>query len=251
MKIEYHAWDSSHLGQKMELKVYGTGGRPFLVFPSSSGRFFDFENQGMVHCVESFLADEKIQIFSVDGIDPQSWDKNWAPIPERMQRHEEYDHYIINEVVPFVRQQNESNLGIITSGVSMGATHAVNFYFRHPEVLGGCLALSGQYHTRGFFGDYMDERVYYNSPLSYLPNLSDKKILDLYRKGDIIVCVGQGAWEDPMVKDTLELKQILKEKEIPAWIDIWGHDVEHHWHWWKIQFPYFIDALINNRTLKE
>ena len=34
MHIGYHKWLSTHLGQEMELKVYGHAGKPMLVFPT-------------------------------------------------------------------------------------------------------------------------------------------------------------------------------------------------------------------------
>jgi len=46
---------SPNLGQDMELLVFGQAGQPYIVFPTSSGRFFDFENNGMVHAAERFL----------------------------------------------------------------------------------------------------------------------------------------------------------------------------------------------------
>jgi esterase/lipase superfamily enzyme len=246
MNIEYHSWDSRHLNQKMELKVYGHGGRPLLVFPTSSGRFFDFEDRGMINLVSNWIDAGKLQIFCIDSIDPQTWDKTWASVGERMNRHEEYDRYVTEEVVPFIREKNKGGMGIICSGVSMGATHAVNFFFRHPDVFGGTLALSGLYHTRSFFGDYQGEGAYFNSPLSFLPNLSDVKVLEQCRQGKIIVCAGQGAWEDLMAQDTRELKNILETKNISAWIDLWGHDVNHDWPWWYKQFPHFISGLLNS-----
>ena len=48
MHVEYHRWWSSHLNREMELKVYGHWGMPYLVFPSSRGRFFDYEGMGMI-----------------------------------------------------------------------------------------------------------------------------------------------------------------------------------------------------------
>ena len=94
-----------------------------------------------------------------------------------------------------------------------------------------------------FIGDYMDDNVYFNSPLAYLPNLTDPELLKLFRQSDIIVCVGQGAWEDPMLEDAYVLKRILEEKEVPAWIDIWGHDVNHDWPWWRRMMPHFLSQL--------
>ena len=58
-----------------------------------------------------------------------------------------------------------------------------------------------------------------------------------------MLCVGQGAWEDEMIADTRDLQAILASKEIPAWIDFWGHDVAHDWPWWRRQMPYFLGHL--------
>lgn len=62
-------------------------------------------------------------------------------------------------------------------------------------------------------------------------------------KGRIIVCVGPGAWEDEMRVDAAELRRILDSKGVPAWIDFWGHDVNHDWPWWRVQMPYFLSKL--------
>ena len=52
-------------------------------------------------------------------------------------------------------------------------------------------------------------------------------ILEQYRLSNIIVCVGQGAWEDEAIDDTRYLDYLLREKSVPAWIDYWGHDGNH------------------------
>jgi esterase/lipase superfamily enzyme len=94
-----------------------------------------------------------------------------------------------------------------------------------------------------FIGDYMDENVYFNSPISYLSGLDDPWYLDQYRMSTIIICCGQGAWEDNMIADSLALKQIMEAKNIPHWVDLWGYDVNHDWPWWRRMLPYFLDHL--------
>jgi esterase/lipase superfamily enzyme len=89
----------------------------------------------------------------------------------------------------------------------------------------------------------MDENVYFNTPLAYLPDLNDRWYLDQYRQSHIIVAVGQGAWEDEMLDDTRTLEHILAQKNIPHWVDIWGGDVNHDWPWWHRMLPYFLDKL--------
>jgi esterase/lipase superfamily enzyme len=125
----------------------------------------------------------------------------------------------------------------------MGAYHAANFFFRHPDIFDTVIALSGLYRLNHFIGDYMDDNVYFNTPLAYLPNMDDPWYLDQYRQSHIVVCVGQGAWEEDMLADTRLLKHILEQKGIPHWIDFWGHDVNHDWPWWHKMLPYFLGKL--------
>jgi esterase/lipase superfamily enzyme len=243
MQVEYYNLWSVHLNQQMEFKVYGNRGKPVIVFPSQGGRFYEYEDFGMVGACQPYIADGKIQLITVDSIDNQSW-VNWGIHPaDRAIRHNQYDRYIIEELIPFVRQQNPYPGKLISTGCSMGAYHSAHFFFRHPEVFDTMIAISGLFRLNMFIGDTMDDNIYFNSPLAYLPNLTDPDLLDLFRQSDIIVCVGQGAWEDPMLEDAYALKRILEDKQIPAWIDIWGYDVNHDWPWWRRMMPYFLSNL--------
>lgn len=244
MQTEYHKWFSPNLGQDMELKVYGWYGKPMLVFPAQGGRFFEYEDFKMIDAISAYIEVGKIKVFTIDSIDNQSW-ANWSAAPsDRARRHEDYDRYVIHEVAPFIQQHCAgADQKLIATGVSMGAYHAGNFFFRHPDIFDTVIALSGLFQLRMFVGDYVDDLVYFNSPLSYLPNLNDPWFIDLYRQNQIIVCVGQGAWEDAMLSDAYALKHILDGKGIPNWIDIWGHDVNHDWPWWRVMMPYILGKI--------
>ncbi len=244
MQVEYHKWHSPFLGHDMELKVYGWQGKPVLVFPAQSGRFYDFENFGMIEAIAGFIEDGKIKVFAVDSVDSQSWDNPYVHPADRARRHEDYGRYIVNEVVPFIRQHcNHHPQKFITTGCSMGGYHAGNFFFRHPGIFDGLICLSGLFQLRMFVGDYMDDNVYFNSPLAYLPGLNDSNMLEQYRQSQIIICAGQGAWEDDMRADAGAMKAILAEKGIPARVDFWGHDVNHDWPWWRQQLPFFLSRM--------
>jgi esterase/lipase superfamily enzyme len=244
MQIEYHKWFSPCLGHDMEIKVYGYYGKPVVVFPAQAGRFYDFENFGMVEAIASFIEAGQIKLFAVDSIDGQSWANGSAHPADRARRHQDYDRYIVEEVAPFIRKHcGDTKEKFMTTGVSMGAFHAANFFFRHPDVFDAVIAISGLFRLNHFIGDYMDEDVYFNTPLAYLPNMNDPWYLDQYRQSRIIVCTGQGAWEDEMLADTHALKGILEAKGIPHWIDIWGGDVNHDWPWWRKMLPYFLERL--------
>ncbi len=245
MHTEYHKWWSHHLNQDMELKIYGHYGKPVIVFPAQGGRFFEYEDFGMVEAVRPFIDDGKVKLFTVDSIDHQSWANSVAHPADRARRHEDYDRYIIHEVVPLVRQNCVGSIQkLLVTGCSMGGYHAANFFFRHPDVFDTVIALSGLYQLSMFIGDYSDDLVYYNSPLSYLPQLNDVWFIDQYRQSKIVICCGQGAWEDAMLADTRAIQRVLAEKNIPAWVDIWGLDVNHDWPWWRKMAPYFLGHVV-------
>jgi esterase/lipase superfamily enzyme len=242
MNVEYHKWWSARLGQDMELKLYGHAGKPVLVFPAAGGRFHEYEDFGMVGACSPFVEAGKILLVTVDSVDRQSWLNAQAHPADRARRHNDYDRYIVEEVAPFLRDRGHRGR-LLSTGCSMGGYHAANFFFRHPDLFDAMIALSGVYRLRRFIGDYMDDNVYFNTPLAYLPNLADPWYLGRYRNSRIVACAGQGAWEDEMLEDTLALKRILDDKQIWCWVDIWGHDVNHDWPWWRRQMPYFLGHL--------
>ncbi len=248
MYSEEHHWYSQNLGWDMALKVYGHWGQPFIVFPCSRGRYFDYETMGMIEAIAPFIDGGQIKLFCVDSIDEYSWYDFGASPTQRNERHNLYDHYITQEVVPFVRNHcnADNTLRVMANGCSMGAYHAVNFFLRHPDCFAGTIALSGLYRLdRQEFGNGSEDipAIYYNSPVSYLQELTDSWYLECYRNSTIVICVGQGAWEEEAVEDTLALDHIFRDKGVDAWIDYWGEDVNHDWPWWYKQMNYFLGRL--------
>jgi esterase/lipase superfamily enzyme len=242
MHVEERTWPSPALGHDMSLKVYGHDGRPVVAFPSQEGRYWDFENWGMVDACAGFIESGRMRIVAVDGIDWQTW-ANWDAHPgDRARRHEDYDRYLATEVAPFVRELTGRETAWVT-GASMGAYHAANALFRHPDLFDGLIAMSGLYQLRMFIGDAVDDPVYFNSPLLFLPGLEDTWYLDRLRAARIAIVVGQGAWEEEMIEDTHALEEILRAKGIPAIVDYWGHDVNHDWPWWRKMLPHYLELL--------
>jgi len=246
MEISYHREHSRELARDMEYKVFGHRGKPVLVFPTSNARFSQYEEFGMLDTLRGFIDTGRIQVWTCDGIDWETFHNEHAHPADRIHRHENYYRYIVQELVPSIqdrsRRANDGRiLGILATGCSMGAFHSANFFFRRPDLFDTLIALSGVYSTKIFFGNYMDEVVYLNSPIDHLPSLTDEWFLSRFRNSRIILCCGQGAWEDEMLTETRHMKEILEAKGIPAWIDFWGSDVSHDWCWWKKQIVYFLD----------
>lgn len=249
MRISYHKEYSQHLHRDMEYKVYGHAGKPMLVFPTSLGRFYQYEDSGMIQTLAEFIEAGKLQLWACDSIDEETFFSSHWNHEDKVNRHEQYDKYITQELIPgILHSSKENNCGsdqkILISGCSMGAYYSASFFFRYPQYFDTLIALSGVYSTYHFFGDYMSETVYLNSPLHYLPNLNDDYYLNAYRSSRIILCVGQGAYEDEMLHETRLLQDLLSRKSIPARIDYWGHDVNHDWPWWNKQIHYYVSGCL-------
>jgi len=242
MTVDEVSWFSPALDQEMALRVYGDGGRPLIAFPSQDGRYWDFEGFGMVDACAGFIEAGRVRVVAIDGIDWQSWTNPGAQPADRARRHEAYDRYLVGELVPFVRERTGWETAWAT-GASMGAYHAANVQFRHPDAIDGLIAMSGLYQVRDWVGDHVDDAVYFNSPLAYLPGLHDPWYLERLRSARIAIVVGQGPWEEPMIEDTRALEAILAAKGIPAVVDYWGHDVNHDWPWWRKMLPHYLEVL--------
>ena len=229
------------LGREMECKVYGHGGRPVLFVPCQDGRFFDFENFHMDDVFAPWIDSGQVMVIAIDTLDKETWSGKGEAY-SRIRRHEQWMCYVVDEVVPFIREISGRS-DIIAFGCSLGATHAVNLFFRFPERFTGLLALSGIYTAEYGFSSYMDEVVYRNSPVHYLSNMSpDHPYIAQYNRNQGIICVGQGAWEQ--VDTTRILDELFREKGINVWVDYWGHDVSHDWPWWYRQVAYFMPKLL-------
>ena len=248
METRYFKEYSHCLSRDMEFKVYGHHGFPILYIPCQGGRFFDFESFHMDSTLAPYIDEGKVMVFSCDTIDNETWADKGGDPRYRIEQHERWIHYIVDELVPRIHdlagERNGYQSRILTFGCSMGAMHAVNLFFRWPDIFEGCLALSGLYDSYDSFGGYMDDLVYQNSITDYITNMpKDHPFIERYNRNKAVVCVGQGAWEEPW--STRYVDEKCKVLGINIWFDYWGHDVNHDWPWWYRQVPYFLPYLLD------
>ncbi|MGM9680354.1 MAG: esterase family protein [Eubacteriales bacterium] len=241
LKAEYHKEYSPILGRDMEYKLYGESGKLCVAFPSQDGRFFDYENFGMTEVLAPWIESGRIRLLCPDGIDRETWSDEQGDPAYRIALQERWFRYVVDELLPVFLPEGEKAM---VTGCSMGGVHAGNFFFRHPDKFDTLLSLSGLFNASYFFHGYMDSLVYDNSPIHFLPNMpEDHPYMSLYRRSRIILCVGQGAWEEDLLAGTRDMDALLRAKGIPAWVDYWGKDVSHDWRWWRLQLAYFAEKL--------
>lgn len=251
METEYYREYSDNLKQEIEFKRYGHAGKPVIFIPCQDGRFFDFENFHMADIWAPWIESGQVMVFSIDTIDRETWSDFWGNARWRIERYESWIRCITDELVPFIadiantRNGWDGQPGVLVTGCSLGAAHAANLFFRRPDLFDSVLALSGLYNSEYGFGTYMDDLVYFNSPVHYLGGMpEDHPYIEQYNQKRIIICCGQGPWEKP--EYTRQLQSVLEQKGIHAWVDYWGYDCSHDWTWWYKQMEYFIPGLLED-----
>jgi len=229
MNREYHEWQSGHLNRSMELLVFGHAGLPALVFPTSGGRFFDFEDRGMVGALAGRIDAGQLQLFCVDSVDRESWYNRQIIPRRRIARHMQYEAYLLNDVVPLIRQKN-ADRRLLALGCSFGGYHAVNIALRHPDLFSGFFSMSGAFDLTPFLDGYYDQDCYFHLPTHYLPRMDDKRILDRIRAGSYVLATG---WDDLCLAHNQQLDRILTEKGIPHGYRVWDVPNSHDWPTWQ------------------
>lgn len=249
MEIRYFKHWSGSLGRDMEFKVYGHAGKPVMFIPCQGGRFFDFENYKMVDYWARWIEEGRCTVYAVDTIDNMTYAAQGADCRWRIENHERWYNYIVNEMVPTIKHLSGERMGydqsIMVFGCSMGAMHAANLFFRRPDLFDGVFAISGLYDSKMFFGDYMDDLLYRNTPVEYLSNMPwDHPYIGMYNQRKMVFVVGQGAWEGPLVDSTRWLESVLRNKGIHAQVDYWGFDVDHDWPWWYKMVEHYVPRFL-------
>lgn len=245
MQRRYEKMYSPAVGRDMELLAYGHYGAPMIVFPSGGGRYHDIEDNGLIAAVAPLLDAGKLKLYCPDSLDNESWlrddiDPHWRAV-----RHSAYQDYILKDLVPAIRadcRNAEQRVGL--AGCSLGAYHAVNFALKFPHIFHYALCMSGRYDLEKIAGHSGSQELYFNNPVAYVPNMHGGTLEHLRRHAHIVLVCGQGAYEDKCLAETNRLAELLAQKGISFERDIWGHDVEHHWYWWRRQFPHHLNRVL-------
>jgi esterase/lipase superfamily enzyme len=148
-------------------------------------------------------------------------------------------------VVPHIRRVlQDPSARIAVTGASFGAFHAANAFFRRPDLFDTLIGMSGFYDLRGdYLKGFMNDDAYFNNPASYLEHMSDNGTLETLRNSQIHILSGQGAFELP--EASRRLSRLLWSKSVGNNLDLWGHDVNHDWPWWRKMLPHYLGERIS------
>lgn len=213
----------------MELLVFGHAGTPVVVFPSSLGRFHEWEDFGMVGALSEQLEGGHNRLICVDSVDAQSFYNKHVDPFVRISRHRQYEAYITDEVLPLAHTLSGQDF-VMAVGASFGAYHAANFAFKHPGRFGKLIALSGSYDIKSFMDGFYDDNVYFNNPLDYLPNMADHAALEAIRRNHLVFSFGEF---DPCRPANERIGSVMTDKGIGHTYDMVPGVFGHDWPYWR------------------
>lgn len=234
---DYHRWHSPSLGRDMELLVFGWGGARMLVFPTSMGRYFEWEDRGMMDALGEHISRGWVQVFCVDSVDAESWYAKYKHPHDRAARQFDYENYILNEVLPFTRMVN-GNPYLMAAGASFGAYHAVTMGLRNPHLFNRVIGMSGLYDIREQTDGYYDDTIAAQNPSHFVSMLNDHGHLEALRRMDIILATGR---DDSFVGNNEYLSRILWERGVGNALRLWD-GWAHDWPWWKDMIRIYVNG---------
>lgn len=240
MRREITSWYSPALNREMPVASYGHYGFAVLLIPTAAADFLEYERFQLIQSLEPMINEGKFRVFSIDSINKESWLNYQMEPAHRAIRHNDFNSYVFNEVIPFIRNATSNETFIYTCGASFGALHAMNLFCKRPDIINGAISMSGVYDLTEYSRGFWDEQVYFNSPLHYIPNLNDPFYLDkLKASHHIHLYTGSGEYEDPEASKRFASE--LFSKGIWCDLDVWGPDVRHDWPTWRDMLPYILD----------
>jgi esterase/lipase superfamily enzyme len=216
---------------------YGWWGAPVVALPTAGGMAHDWQHNGAIEALAPLLKAGRIKLYCPESNVAECWthaegnDPHW-----RLARHQAYDDFLVDELVPFIRRDcQQPSARIAVAGPSIGGWYAVNAALRHPEIFHWALSLSGRFAMESFLEGWWSDKLYFHLPFAYVPNLSGGALERVARQTEFTLVVGQGAFEGACLPQTLRMAQVLRGKGIRCEADIWGKDVAHQWPWWQRQ----------------
>lgn len=241
MKRELTSWFSPALQKEMPIATYGDYGFALLLIPTAAADYLEYERFQLMDYLAPFVNSGKVKIFSVNSINTESWMNKQMLGEHKAIRQNQFNEYIFNEVIPFIKNNTSHETPIITCGASFGALHSMNLFLKRPDLINGVIAMSGVYNLMEYTDGFYDEQVYYNSPMHYMPNLTDHTILEQIRRSNHIhILTGSGEYEAPDAGR--EFAGVLYNKGITYELDVWGTEWKHDWPTWRAMLPHYLNT---------
>ena len=242
MKRDLSSWYSPSLQKEMPIASYGDFGFALLLVPTAAADYLEYERFQLMDTLAPLINSGKVRIFSVNSINNESWLNKEMAGEHKAIRQNQFNNYIFNEVIPFIKNCTSWETPIYTCGASFGALHSMNLFLKRPDMINGVIAMSGVYDLTEYTKGFYDDQVYFNSPCHYIPNLQDHSFLEKIRESNHIhILTGSGDYEDPQA--SRNFSAVLSGKAIDHHLDVWGTDWKHDWPTWRAMLPQLLGGF--------
>src|SRR6266513_6889 len=172
------SWFSPNLQMEMPLVAYGHAGQTLLMLPTAAADYLEYERFYLVDAIKAFIDAGRLRAYSINSVNRYSLLNEQMPPHLKAELLTRYDRYIVDEVLPLIRNEAGEDARPITTGAFLAA----NEYFKHPDLFRGVIAMSGSYDIKSYLNGYHDDNVYFNNPVDYLSGMNDDHYLPILRK---------------------------------------------------------------------
>src|SRR6185503_380501 len=115
---------SPAMGRDVHVWTYGHFGMPVVVFPTAAGFAHEWQAQGMVDALAPWLGSGRIKLYCPESNVAEAWTREEGDPRWRMSRHSAYERFVMETLVPFVREDcRSSHIKLAATGASLGGLY--------------------------------------------------------------------------------------------------------------------------------
>ena len=150
MNERYIKWHTPYLSREFGMLAFGNGGGlPLILFLTSFGLYHQNKDFGLVGSVSGYVDAGKLTVCCPDAVDLESFYNKSIHPADRMRTHNAYENVIVRDVFDLAGRECNCHR-VAVCGASLGAYHAANIAFRHPDTVSHLISLSGSFDISSF-----------------------------------------------------------------------------------------------------
>ncbi|MGZ3595515.1 MAG: esterase, partial [Syntrophales bacterium] len=87
----------------MPTAVYGHYGFALLLVPTAAADYLEYERFQLIDAIRPSIEGGKVKVFSINSINNESWMNDHMDPRSKIVRHKQFNEYVFEEVIPFIR----------------------------------------------------------------------------------------------------------------------------------------------------
>src|SRR6187402_2749139 len=103
MERHISSWYSPALNKDMPIVTYGHYGFALLMVPTAAADYLEYERFQLIDHLAPFIDSGKCKVYSVNSINTESWLNKQMEPSHKAIWHNQFNEYIFNEVIPYIK----------------------------------------------------------------------------------------------------------------------------------------------------